>query len=111
MAEHCHKAAAHMTSDGLLRDMQAGGIPCVILGKFRDKYTLPDQIEHNLENGYLVKHTYDGEGASGKTIYVNQFPLYFESQGLPTTTSRATLSTRTETRYEKNSDEAALCQR
>ena len=82
LAEHCHKAAAHMTSDGLLRDLQAGGIPCVILGKFRDKYTLPDQIEHNLENGYLVKHTYDGEGASGKTIYVNQFPLYFESQGV-----------------------------
>lgn len=49
---------------------------------FSDRYKLPEQVEHNLVNGYYVPHTYDGEKASGKTVYVSQFPLYFESQGV-----------------------------
>ena len=82
LAERCHASAALKTSDELLASLRAGGIPSVVLGKFSDKYTVPEQIKHNLENGYLVEHTYDGNGASGRTIYVNQFPLYFESQGV-----------------------------
>ena len=82
LADRCHASAATQTSEELLAKLRAGGIPSVILGKFSDKYTIPDQIEHNLANGYFVEHTYDGEGASGRTIYVNQFPMYFESQGV-----------------------------
>ena len=70
------------TGDELLAKLRAGNIPACINGHFSDKYKIPEQIEHNLVNGYFVPHTYDGEGASGKSVYVSQFPLYFESQGV-----------------------------
>lgn len=82
LADRCIEGAAKQTADELVAKLREGEIPCVVLGKFIDKYTIPEQIEHNVKNGYLVEHTFDGEGASGKTIYMNQFPLYFESQGV-----------------------------
>ena len=82
LADRCHETAARKTSDELLAVLKPGGIPVTVLGKFSDKYTKPDQIEHNKINGYLVEHTFDGEGDSGKTILINQYPLYFESQGV-----------------------------
>lgn len=82
LADRCIESAAKLDSDELVAKLRAGDVPCVVLGKFSDKYTIPEQIEHNLANGYLVEKTFDGEGASGKTIYMNQFPLYFESQGV-----------------------------
>lgn len=82
LADRCIESAALQTADELIAKLKAGDIACVVLGKYSDKYTIPDQIEHNLTNGYLVEHTFDGEGGSGKSIYMNQIPLYFESQGV-----------------------------
>lgn len=82
LSDRCVASAANQDSEELLGKLRAGGIPSVLLGKFIDKYTLEDQIEHNLQNGYLVEAAYTDEGDTGKTIYMNQFPLYFESQGV-----------------------------
>ena len=82
IVERCIRSALEMTGEELLEKLRAGNIPACINGHFIDRYTEPEQVEHNLANGYFVKQTYDGEGASGKTVYVSQFPLYFESQGV-----------------------------
>ena len=82
IVERCAESALRQTGDELLAKLRAGNIPACINGHFSDKYKIPEQIEHNLVNGYFVPHTYDGEGASGKSVYVSQFPLYFESQGV-----------------------------
>lgn len=82
IVERCAERALRQTGDELLAKLRAGNIPACINGHFSDKYKIPEQIEHNLVNGYFVPHTYDGEGASGKSVYVSQFPLYFESQGV-----------------------------
>lgn len=82
IVERCAESALRQTGDELLTKLRAGNIPACINGHFSDKYKIPEQIEHNLVNGYFVPHTYDGEGASGKSVYVSQFPLYFESQGV-----------------------------
>ena len=80
--QRCIDSALLQTGEELLAKLRLGNIPACINGHFCDRYTLPEQIEHNLANGYFVEHTYDGEEASGRTIYVSQFPLYFGSQGV-----------------------------
>ena len=75
IVERCAESALRQTGDELLAKLRAGNIPACINGHFSDKYKIPEQIEHNLVNGYFVPHTYDGEGASGKSVYVSQFPL------------------------------------
>lgn len=82
IVERCIASALRLTGDELLSRLRAGNIPCCINGHFSDRYTQPEQVEHNLLNGYFTAHTYDGETASGKTVFVSQFPLYFGSQGV-----------------------------
>ena len=82
IVQRCIDSALLQTGEELLAKLRLGNIPACINGHFCDRYTLPEQIEHNLANGYFVEHTYDGEEASGRTIYVSQFPLYFGSQGV-----------------------------
>lgn len=52
-------------------------MPSCILNQYKDRFE-GEWLEQSLANGYLIPHTYP----SGKTAYLAQMPIYFESQGV-----------------------------
>lgn len=52
-------------------------VPSCILNQYKDRFE-GEWLEQSLANGYLIPHTYP----SGKTAYLAQMPIYFESQGV-----------------------------
>ena len=57
--------------------MMAGDVPCCVLAKYEDRYS-GEMLEQQVANGYLSEHTYP----SGKSVYLNQMPIYFKSEGV-----------------------------
>lgn len=54
-----------------------GDVPSCILNQYKDRFE-GEWLEQSLANGYLAPHTYE----SGKTAYLAQMPIYFESLGV-----------------------------
>lgn len=54
-----------------------GDVPSCILNQYKDRFE-GEWLEQSLANGWLSPHTYE----SGKTVYLAQMPIYFESQGV-----------------------------
>ena len=76
MVETIREYAKKQDSEELYRKMLAGDVPCCVLAKYEDRYH-GEMLEQQVSNGYLSEHTYP----SGKSVYLNQMPIYFESEG------------------------------
>ena len=71
------EAAKKRTAQEILDDLVAGDVPSCILNGYKDRFE-GEWLEQSLANGWLAPHTYE----SGKTVYLAQMPLYFDSMGV-----------------------------
>lgn len=77
LVEIVMERAKQRTAQEIFDVLKANDVPSCILAKFKDKYE-GEQLEQNVLNGYLAEHTYP----SGKSVYLSQMPIYFDSQGV-----------------------------
>lgn len=71
------EAARQKTAQEIFDVLKETDVPSCILSKFNSKYD-GEQLEQNLLNGYMAEHTYP----SGKSLYLSQMPLFFDSEGV-----------------------------
>jgi crotonobetainyl-CoA:carnitine CoA-transferase CaiB-like acyl-CoA transferase len=57
--------------------LTANDVPSCILNQYKDRFE-GEFLEQSVKNGYMAPHTYP----SGKTVYLSQMPIYFDSQGV-----------------------------
>ena len=69
--------AKKKTAQEILNILVEGDVPACILNQYKDRFE-GEWLEQSLANGWLSPHTY----SSGKTVYLAQMPIYFESQGV-----------------------------
>lgn len=69
--------ALKKTAQEILDVLVEGDVPSCILNQYKDRFE-GEWLEQSLLNGYLAPHTYE----SGKTAYLAQMPIYFDSLGV-----------------------------